>query len=84
MSYLVNHFASQNDKVSFDCLVVLDMYKKICPNYQSGFFYAYHFWVFLLENPTEKTMNCSSDDRLANLLIHTWGISVGCLCFRIN
>jgi hypothetical protein len=26
-----------------------------------GFFDTYHFWIFLLEYPIEKPMNCSSD-----------------------
>jgi hypothetical protein len=47
VSHFVSHSTSQNDKVQFDYLVVLDMSKLT-----RLFFYTYYFWVFLkLENP---------------------------------
>jgi hypothetical protein len=42
----VNHFANQNDKAQIDCLIMLNMSKTTCLDWQGGFFNAYHFWVF--------------------------------------
>ncbi len=62
VNYFVTHFANQNDKVQFDCLVALDMFKTTCLDWHGDFWHLSLLGIFWFKNLVGKTVNCKNDN----------------------